>query len=387
MTPVCKGYAGVLLRGRLQWLFIVITVLDVAFSSPAHAEEPGTFDPQRTPAILDHIAPYVVKVGRGAAWGTGFVIDTPRYVVTSYFIANSPGDLQVVAGDGAARSARVVAWSKADDLAILELDKPISEARLEASVEAPTAGASIAVLYHPRDPKLEPDETGGWTVPVAVFGRIGRVGSSELDVDVHLWNRQGDAGAPVVSPTGRVIGVVSHRSEEQLRVIVTRFERIRLLLAQRGRQGEFTRGLPLTGFGGLFVTPLATHGLAGAGIDTGIRLNWFVLELLESFFVSDHRPIGDNRFQSTTRVQFELDAIGQLKVTRAAKLFAGPGVQLNLDTLGTIQIAADGTLQDRDQLQARIRPAATLGVVEGALFIRAVIGYDSRVDLGLVIGR
>jgi hypothetical protein len=384
---VCKWYAAALLLGRAPLLFTVITALGFALSSVAHADEAGTFDPQRAPAILDRIAPYVVKVRRGDAWGTGFVFDTPRHVVTSYFIVNSPGDLQVVAADGAARSARVVAWSKADDLAILELDKPISAARLEGSVEPPVAGASVAVLYQPRDPKLEADETGGWNAPVAVFGRIGRVGSSELDLDAHLWGRRGDLGAPVMSPTGRVVGVVSHRSEEQLRVIVTRVERVQLLLAARNRQGEFTRGLPLTGFGGLFVTPLATHGLVGAGIDSGIRLNWFVLELLESFFASDHRPIGDNRFQSTTRVQFELDAIGQLKVSRDAKLFAGPGVQLNLDTLGTIQIAADGTLQDDDRQRVRVRPTATLGIVQGALFIRAVLGFESRVDLGLVFGR
>src|SRR5688572_29155851 len=125
--------------------------------------------------MLTRIAPAIVKVRCGDSWGTGIVYGSSRHVVTAYTLVNVSGELAVVASDGKLFDARVVAWSEKDDLAVLELGTSVATDPVQASTEPPYAGMPIVMLYHPRDSKLDADETETPAAPVAVFGRVGRL--------------------------------------------------------------------------------------------------------------------------------------------------------------------------------------------------------------------
>ena len=84
--------------------------------------EHAAYAQESMPDMLRRVAPSVVRITvDGEAVGSGFVYPTPRHITTSYSVVNRDGKLMVVLASGRLTRARVVAWSEADNLAILEL--------------------------------------------------------------------------------------------------------------------------------------------------------------------------------------------------------------------------------------------------------------------------
>lgn len=372
-------------------VFIRALLVAVWVGSPpaalAQATSPPPSLPDLTPDLLMRLAPSVVKVRVGRVWESGFVFGTPRHVVTSYAHVIASSDVEVIGSDQRSHHARVVAWSRSADLVVLKLDEATGAAPLQAATELPWTPAPIAVLYHPREPEWDSAEARAWSAPLVLSGHVARVSPKEIDLDIGLWGRPGDAGAPIVTPDGRVIGIVSRHSSEKLRMLATRVDRAKRLMEIRGRQGEFSRP-PTTGcFGGLFVTPFAAKGLVGAGLTSGCHYGLLGAELTEAFFQSGYRPIDNGRFQSTVRYQLQLDAEIRFDLGPNIRVFLGPGVQLNGDAIDTAQFAPSGQLTTSSTGRWRVRPDGVFGISTGNVFARAVVASEWHFDLGLVFGR
>jgi hypothetical protein len=343
--------------------------------------------PDLSPALFTRLSRSVVKVRSGDDWQTGFVFGTSRNVVTSYFVANESGNLTVVGADHKAREARVVAWSEEDDLALLEVDDAIPAPPLEASHAVPWTPEPIAVLYQPQEADPDSRVAESWNVPIALIGHVARVFAKEIDIEANLYGRPGDFGAPVVNRAGQVLGIVSHATVKRRRTIVTRVERAESLLANPSRGEEFSRSISTAAFGALFVSPLETKGLVGAGVDFGMRYGWFALEMAEGVYQSGYRPLDSDHFERTQRFQFEMAAEIELPMARSWKLFIGPAARFNFDLIESLSALPSGALDKNDRGDVHVRPAVVLGLVSGSFFVRGSYGAESRVDFGLIIGR
>lgn len=353
----------------------------------AESMAPAASPTNVTRDVLVRLAPSVVKVRAGRVWESGFVFGTPRHVITSYAHVIASSDLEVIGSDQRSHEARVVAWSRSSDLVVLELAETTGAAPLQASTDPPWTPAPIAVLYHPREPEWESAEARSWTVPIVLTGHVARASSRDIDLDIGLWGRPGDAGAPIVTPDGRVVGVVSRHSGERLRMLATRVDRAQYLFRIRGRQGEFSKPPTSGGFGGLFVTPIAEEGLVGAGLVSGYRYGIVAAELTEAFFQSGYRPVDSGRFRSTTRYELELYAEIQLDLWQGAHFFFGPGGQLNGDSIDTAELDTNGKFTTNNTGRWRVQPSGMFGFSSGNFFMRGVLSSTSRLDLGLVLGR
>jgi hypothetical protein len=327
----------------------------------------------------------VVKVRSGDDWETGFVFGDARHVVTSFFVANESGSLSVLGANGRPLDARVVAWSKKGDLAMLEVPDDVGPPLPAASKHA-WVPEELIVLYEPQESEPDSKVATTWSAPVALGAKAARVLSDEIDLDVTLWGRAGDYGAPVVNAAGEVIGIISHRSSEEKRPIATRVERATRLLAVTGKQGAFSRKRDWGAFLGFQVTPLAAHHFLGVGLTAGFRYAWAALELNYGFYESGH-PTADGGYPgSAMRFQAELCTEAQVPIDREWRLFVGPCGQVDEDTITTFGLAASGVVSSTHDV-TRLHPAAVLGIVGGPLFYRVALSEEAHMDVGLVFGR
>jgi len=351
------------------------------------------------PAMLTRVAPSIVKVRRGSRWGTGFVFGSRRTIVTSYELVNGPGALQIVAADGVNRVARVVAWSEAEDLALLELPVNSESSELPAARGSLTVGSEAIMIYQPRNPELADDVSGGWTAPLPRFTRITRVSKNELDIDLSVWGLLGDDGAPVISPGGEVIGIVSGHSWKQRRAIVTPVERIEHLLLQRERQGVFSATAPRRWFNSWFVSPMQetvfdegreSIKFFGAGVESGYRYDWLFAGLSVGLFQSDAHHLSSTVVETIGRGQLELQLGPELRLFKNSDVFFGPGAALRFDDSQSTSLDPRGALRSDDEGRVRVRPELVFGLTLGNFFARDVFTIASvpevRLDFGFSLG-
>lgn len=164
--------------------------------------------PRQPVIVAIHVTP---AAGGSPELATG-VAAGPGRVVTVAHVLDVPGALSVVGPDGVARRATVARTDRRLDLAVLAV--PGLEApRLQ--VGEPTAGARLLLRRDGRvDSRDSPvrrrilahlvDEPGAPWRPAL-----------ELAADV----RRGDSGAPLVTPGGRLAGIVYARSDVRPRTV------------------------------------------------------------------------------------------------------------------------------------------------------------------------
>ncbi|KRC54038.1 MULTISPECIES: MarP family serine protease [unclassified Nocardioides] len=171
--------------------------------------QPGPSNLPRTAAVRA-VRPSVVKIrggnkcGRGVE-GTGFVY-APDRVMTNAHVVAGVQDPEVSIGGGT-ELARVVYYDRKLDIAVLALDT--GDAPVLAFDQTTEAEDPIAIIGYPQDGPFDvqtgrvramqnlrsPDIYGAGTVVREVFSLRGLV-------------RPGNSGGPIVTPQGKVAGVV-----------------------------------------------------------------------------------------------------------------------------------------------------------------------------------
>jgi S1-C subfamily serine protease len=142
---------------------------------------------------------------------TGFAAGRSR-VVTVAHVLNATGTLTVRASGGGPRPARVLRVDRRDDLAVLAVRG------LPAAAPSTGAGAGGVWILVRR--------ANRWTALPASVRRhfMAHVHGAPADpvytrpaLELAASVRVGDSGAPVVTPHGKVVGVVFARSDDRVR--------------------------------------------------------------------------------------------------------------------------------------------------------------------------
>jgi S1-C subfamily serine protease len=189
---------------------------------PLHAQpaEPSS-NPGRSKAntdLTDLIADCkksVVKIEVVNGVGSGFLYKSNQYIATAYHVVATEGPISVLFLDGTKQSAKIVAIDKEHDLAILELKEPavgLSPLPLAADNDL-VIGEPVFAIGHPYSSVQRSSIlTKGlldWSVSQGTVSNF-----SELAVQVDAPINPGNSGGPVLTRSGRVLGVVSQKVTE-----------------------------------------------------------------------------------------------------------------------------------------------------------------------------
>ena len=165
------------------------------FKPPINDSEQG-FTVQRFP-----FPPNVTIMG-----GSGFIVDAGRKVVTNRHVVEGGKEFAIRTGLGEMIKAKLVYISTTDDLAVLELDKPLPADRAIPSTNfvKPKVGRNVVVMGYPLWYMLgegSPSLTNG-----VVSKRTGlKDDPSTFQVTAKV--NKGNSGGPVFDMRGNVVGI------------------------------------------------------------------------------------------------------------------------------------------------------------------------------------
>jgi serine protease Do len=144
--------------------------------------------------------------GVGISGGSGFIVDAGKKVVTNRHVIDGGKEFAVRTGLGEVIRAKVVFISSTDDLAVLELEKPLPANRAipSTSYSKPRVGRNVLVMGYPLWHMLgvdSPSLTNGM-----VSKRTGLrddLGTFQLTAKVN----KGNSGGPVFDFAGNIVGI------------------------------------------------------------------------------------------------------------------------------------------------------------------------------------
>lgn len=203
-------------------------------SAPAASEQGPS--PERWLAdVYERTRHSVVRIETELGAGTGFFFHSPEYVATAFHVIENAHAIEVAIDDTYRLPASVVAWDRGYDLAILRLEgPPPSRPLLQPHTGRVPVGMNVAVLGHPYSDlsRVMPQLRGllNWSL---TQGIVGAVSESWIQTDAAV--NPGNSGGPLLSPDGRVLGVISARLRQAEGIgLVTRVSRLQELTRKIG---------------------------------------------------------------------------------------------------------------------------------------------------------
>lgn len=356
---------------------------------------PGvTLAEESLPDMLRRVAPSVVQVVVDEeAVGSGFVYPTPRHVTTAYTAVNHDGEVWVVLTGGVRARARVVAWSRTDDIALLEVPQALPVAPLELEPAAGFAGQPIVMLGRPTPADgQKPEKPVARDLPTPRFGFVSLVSGAQVNVDVQSCTR-GDHGAPILTTNGRVLGVVSGKVDERLgSVDAATAAAVRVVQQQSGKQGEFEAHEPAEKgpFAGVYMSPWQAYHQVGAGMITGYKYRWLSLTIAATFSHASFAPIAPDRQRARYTVASEVYGTVDWRYAKGRKLIFGAGFAVTLTSFNVRENGREVDLDAKDRVDASVDPLLVLQDVEGPVMFGlgwAPTAEAARLDIGLILGR
>jgi serine protease Do len=138
--------------------------------------------------------------------GSGFIVDSGKKVVTNRHVVEGGKEFAIRTGLGEVIKARLVYTSATDDLAVLELDKPLPAERAipSGSFVKPKVGRNVVVMGYPLWYMLgegSPSLTNG-----VVSKRTG-LKDDPTTFQVTAKVNKGNSGGPVFDMKGNVVGI------------------------------------------------------------------------------------------------------------------------------------------------------------------------------------
>lgn len=159
----------------------------------------------------DRLRDAVVIVQQAGGTCAGVVLDDGQ-VATAYHCIASGFRARVERRDGTRHVARVVATDPARDLALIQVDEPLSGGLRVGT--APEVGAPVTVIGHPHA-ALPPagflTGTLQWTVST---GHVTAVGEHALQLDATY--APGNSGGPVIDAEDQVVAIASRRVGDRI---------------------------------------------------------------------------------------------------------------------------------------------------------------------------
>jgi putative serine protease PepD len=150
----------------------------------------------------------------GEATGSGFVLDTEGHIVTNAHVVDGASSLSVRFADGREAAATLVGSDSSTDLAVIDVDVPVSELdALELADESSVdVGDAVVALGSPFG--LESTLTAG--IVSAIDRTIEAPNGYAIDgaIQTDAAINHGNSGGPLLDASGKVIGVNAQIASE-----------------------------------------------------------------------------------------------------------------------------------------------------------------------------
>ncbi len=336
--------------------------------------------------VLRVASPAIVKVGCEDNWSSGFLIGSDL-AVTTYGAVGDYCEAKARIGNDDEIAIEVVAWSGKDNLALVRVARATETQSLRPreAEPLPEVGEEVAILAAGTNYRLSPREWGKWNAPRLRWGRVGAV-EPRLVIDAGLgW---ADNGAPVLSTTGDVVGVVVGSDATAGPVVAVPWSAVRSLLDSVGKQGEFSRPWEVGMCVGVMFSRRVTADQTGAFLPIGVTFDWVALQAGVGFWSSEAVPVPGDRMESEYSGGIELEVNGRYMLPWDTYLQAGVGVQAISRNRATWPIG-DKDAEERTHDGGRL---AFLSLAAAAhwLQLRVVAGLsepEGRLEVGLLFGR
>jgi hypothetical protein len=268
----------------------------------------------------------VIRIDTGGGLGAGFLFIDPRLAATAYHVVSQGRPIEVTLQDGTVMSAEVVATDPGNDVAIIELERPVAglQPLLPGFLAQLKLGAPVIVIGHPHALDVSGREEGllNWSVSQGI---ISGVGSHQLQTDAAV--NPGNSGGPLIDCHGRVLGVVSAKLYAEGIGFVIPIDRVQTLAGNIGRVPpdfdtfQFSLGLSLA----IHASSDATFAGFGVGLSAIVYDTW-----VATFRAGALWSTGDEEMEpglldrSLSRTMLALDlAYRRLVFTKPFPLYAG----------------------------------------------------------------
>jgi S1-C subfamily serine protease len=224
-------------------------------------------------AVYEHVSDAVVLIETESGAGSGFFFHTPRHVATALHVVDDAELIVVRTSDGRRALGNVVAYSRTHDIALLELEGDVPDAKvLTPHLGGVEIGERVAVIGHPfsgLDRSL-PELKGllNWSLTQGV---VSAVAGSWLQTDASI--NPGNSGGPVLNREGEVIGVVSAKLDGAQGIgLIVRAARLQDLVARIGTQPPPRRAVAFDGVELGFVVHWQDESIDGFSVGAGLLL-------------------------------------------------------------------------------------------------------------------
>lgn len=143
------------------------------------------------------------KVERGL--GSGVIVDSNGLVLTNYHVIESADRIQIMLADGRERSAKLLGFDEATDLALLSIDAESLPAANFANINSVAIGDVVLAIGNPYGI--------GQTVTQGIVSALGRYGLNlntyENYIQTDAAINEGNSGGALINTDGEVIGINS----------------------------------------------------------------------------------------------------------------------------------------------------------------------------------
>jgi len=170
---------------------------------------------QSAPQAMDHTA----KVGSQPVHigsGTGFFITVDGYILTCYHVVRNGDSFLILSNDDSVTEANLVAFDETSDLALLKAEcvsKPVNFGRM-ADIQL---GQSVFTIGFPSPEVQGPSPKVTKGVVSSLTGLQGDVKTLQIDAAIQ----PGNSGGPLMTESGRVVGIVNAQANEVFYSAVT----------------------------------------------------------------------------------------------------------------------------------------------------------------------
>jgi hypothetical protein len=189
-------------------------------------------------AVYEQVAVSVVRIQTEVGTGSGFFFYSRRHVATALHVVDDADTIIVGMSDGRRLEGRVVAYSRENDLALIELQADVPDARLLEAYQGPIdVGEPVAIIGHPFSDLTHTSKRLrgllNWSLSQGV---VGAVSESWLQTDAAI--NPGNSGGPMVNARGQLLGVVSAKLTDAQGIgLAARGDRLTELIGRIGWSG------------------------------------------------------------------------------------------------------------------------------------------------------
>jgi S1-C subfamily serine protease len=154
--------------------------------------------------LAAYAKPATVLISGGAQGkiGSGFIYRSDGVIVTNQHVINKMETIKVTLLDGKSYTARVLAQSSENDLAVLKIDAENLPTLELAPPTPPMPGEMVMAIGHPSGM--------GWTVSTGVVSGIDRQGflpNGPYFIQTDAAINPGNSGGPLLNMRGQVVGL------------------------------------------------------------------------------------------------------------------------------------------------------------------------------------